>query len=244
MPKNYQKEIYESQEEYFEKIKKEDTPRIKQIQIYLKRRIKPGINFLDLGCAGGEITKKYAKLTNLYGVDISERFLKIARKNGLKVKLANIEKEIPFKKGFFNAVLCSEVMEHIVDTDKVLCEINRVLEINGDLILTIPNVNSIISYPMMLFFDLPPYLSARYKSPHVRDFTLKTIKMALKNNGFRIESYRGCSFFLPPLGSMGIVGEALGRVFPRFSKVIILHAKKEKNVRYDLKKSFAFNLYG
>ncbi len=93
---------------------------------------------------------------------------------------------MPFKTETIDLVIASEVLEHILNTDLLLFEINRVLKNNGILVVTVPNVNYLLSYVMMLFFDLPPYRSARYRSPYVRDFTKKIIKIALENNGFKV----------------------------------------------------------
>lgn len=241
---DFQKRIYESQDNYFKGNLKDDYPRIKQIHKFMKKVIgSSALKILDVGCASGEITSIFSPKNHIYGVDISGPFLAEAKKNGLTVKEADLEKEIPFPSSTFDMALCSEVIEHVVDTDKLLSEINRVIKKNGDLILTIPNINSVISYPMMFFFDLPPYLSSRYRGPHVRDFTLKTIKLALENNGFKIINYTGSSFFIPPFGNMGKVGEILGSVFPRFSRIIVIHAKKQREAKYVPEKSFALRLY-
>lgn len=46
---------------------------------------------------------------------------------------------LPFTSGTFDVVLCSEVIEHVLDTDRFVGELARVLAPNGRLLLTTPN---------------------------------------------------------------------------------------------------------
>ena len=45
---------------------------------------------------------------------------------------------LPFVTGLFDAVLCTQVLEHITEPQRVLCEIQRVLRPGGRLFLTAP----------------------------------------------------------------------------------------------------------
>jgi hypothetical protein len=71
----------------------------------------------------------------------------------------------------------------------------------GHFLLTFPNVRTPVSLAMMLV-DLPPMYSARYRAGHVRDFTAKTMRIALSNCGFRVEKMIGADFYLPKLGGV------------------------------------------
>lgn len=46
--------------------------------------------------------------------------------------------QLPFENGAFDAVLCSEVIEHVPDANKVIMELLRVLKPGGYLVLTAP----------------------------------------------------------------------------------------------------------
>jgi len=122
-----------------------------------------------------------------YLCDISEKAVIKARNKGIKAYVCDVDNEkLPFHDGIFDIVTCFEVLEHVINTDFVLSEINRVLKQNGIFIVSTPNVNSIYSLFAQIFMDYPPIASARYKSIHVRDFTLKTLKIALHINGFEV----------------------------------------------------------
>ena len=45
---------------------------------------------------------------------------------------------LPFENGHFDSILCTEVIEHVFDPEKVLPELLRVLKSGGKLLLTVP----------------------------------------------------------------------------------------------------------
>lgn len=49
-------------------------------------------------------------------------------------------KKIPFSDNFFDGILCTEVLEHVLDLEIVLREFHRVLKPEGILLISIPFV--------------------------------------------------------------------------------------------------------
>jgi 2-polyprenyl-3-methyl-5-hydroxy-6-metoxy-1,4-benzoquinol methylase len=47
--------------------------------------------------------------------------------------------DLPFSNETFGSVLCTDVIEHVVDPDRLLAEAKRILKPNGTLVLTTPN---------------------------------------------------------------------------------------------------------
>lgn len=182
---------------------------------------------LDVGCGDGSLLEPFSKHQDCYGVDISEAQLKKAHDKNIKTSPVNLETEkLPFPKSFFDLVICSETIEHLLDIDNLLLEINRALQFDGTFILTFPNVNQPISWLIQVVFDLPPVYSARYKSPHVRDYTLRIVKKTLTNFGFEIESATG-TYIYPFEGRLS---QLLGKSFPRLAEKIIVVSKKHREV--------------
>jgi methionine biosynthesis protein MetW len=201
----------------------DDDLRYNIIREILNVIIEKKDRILDVGCGEGKLTLPYNKIYDIVGVDINLRSLVKAKWNGLYCLLCDIEKTyLPFQDESFDIVICSEVLEHVVHTDHLLQEINRVLRMGGTFILSFPNINNLSSIFLQLFFDLPPMYSARYKSPHRRDFTLRLIKMALKINGFQIFNITGTC--IPPFKNW--LSRILSQAFPRFSSKIIILSKK------------------
>lgn len=96
------------------------------------------LKILDAGCGTGLLGKKLQALGNVQGIDISPEALKFAKKRGLKVKLASVNK-LPFKNNTFDLLVSLDVIYHRqVDDKKALREFYRVLKPGGILILRVP----------------------------------------------------------------------------------------------------------
>lgn len=97
------------------------------------------LKILDAGCGTGGLLKKLSKLGKVVGIDFSPEAIKYAKKRGLDIKQASVQK-IPFKKGSFDAVTSVDVLYHLAVTDDVaaLGEIKRVLKPGGILVLRVP----------------------------------------------------------------------------------------------------------
>jgi 2-polyprenyl-3-methyl-5-hydroxy-6-metoxy-1,4-benzoquinol methylase len=212
-------------------IQNEREPRVIKVRRLLAD-LPPGQKILDVGCADGAILKPLTAQHQLHGIDICQPLLDRAKANGFIPQCVDLENNsLPYKDGEFDVVFSGETIEHHVDTDWFLSEINRVLKPNGLLLLSFPNIRTITSLLMMALLDYPPMMSARYRSGHYRDFTLKTMRLALKNHHFQIEKVMGSDFYFPGIGS---VGSALATVLPSWSTVVIVKATKMANSQYSV----------
>jgi SAM-dependent methyltransferase len=204
-------------------------PRIDKVRKFfagLKGRKK----ILDVGCANGAILKSFSQQHELHGVDISEFLIKQAQANGFQAQVHDLLNDrLPYEDGTFDYVFSGETIEHQLDTDWLLKEFNRVLKPHGRLVLTFPNIRTPVGVIMMLFFDMPPMYSARYRSPHFRDFTLRSMKVALSKHGFRHEKSIGNSLYLPKIGEFAV---GLASLLPSWSHQIITVAEKIENSKY------------
>lgn len=217
---DFQKSIYSKSSQSFDIVK--DRKLVEQISHLVQ---KSKCKILDVGCGDGHLLEKFAEVHDCYGVDISKALLTIARKRGIRTYCVNLEKSrLPFPSNFFDVIICSEVIEHIVNTDNLLTELNRVLKSGGCLILTFPNVNQPISWIVQIALDLPPVYSARYKSPHVRDYTLRIVQKILSDFGFKTINITG-TYIYPFKGGFS---QLLANKLSRFAEKIIIVSKKVK----------------
>jgi len=93
---------------------------------------------LDVGCGIGKLSR-YLKEFNLYGCDLTESFVKQAKKEFYKeVKVADIC-NLPYKDKEFDKVICLETFVFIWDTEKAMKELLRVCK--GEIIIVDPNFN-------------------------------------------------------------------------------------------------------
>jgi methionine biosynthesis protein MetW len=198
---------------------------LKVRQIMKQLLVGDNCRVLDVGCGDGALLSPFCRFHDCYGVDVSEVQLKKAKMKGLKTFRVDLEnKGLPFENEFFDLIVCSETVEHLLDIDNLLSEIYRSLRLGGTFILTFPNINQPISWIMGIVYDLPPRFSARYKSPHVRDYTLRIIRNIMRNFGFTIIQETGTYVF--PFENK--FSQWLASSFPRLSEKIVVVSKKGK----------------
>lgn len=195
-----------------------------------------GDNILDIGCGDCRILRYIdEKNVNKFGVDVSadifpEEILNDIKNNNIEISYIDLEyQKLPYKSKTMDVVISTETIEHILNTDNYISEINRVLKNKGKLLLTFPNINTPISWFIQIFCDLPPFMSSRYKSIHVRDFTLKIVKIILNKYGFKVKTVKGFDIPLMPK----FFSDLLCKIHPRFGGGIIISAEKIKDVNID-----------
>lgn len=135
---------------------------------------------LDVGCSDGNFTQllaKACKAKEVYGVDISERAVNLARENGIKAFRVNVDEEsLPFEDNYFDAVYAGAIIEHLFDPDHFLDEIYRVLKPNGIFVLDTPNLASLYNRIALLLGYLPfdMQVSLRYSLGHLCESIYQT----------------------------------------------------------------------
>ena len=132
---------------------------------------------LDIGTADGEIPVNLItneKLDSTFiGMDLSRSLINIAVKTAKKKSLseraqfvvADLE-HLPFRDGQFDSVVCTAVLEHVIDLLTAVREMGRVSKLNKLLLVTLPNVM------FQKIFQLLAILRLRYKDS-IYDSNLK-----------------------------------------------------------------------
>lgn len=112
---------------------------------------------LDIGCGkGGFLAACYQSgISDLYGVDISQYALGVAKKlKGAKLYKVNLEKDpLPFGNNQFDCVAAIDIVEHVKNSAKLLGESFRVLKKGGIFFITTENTGSLFSLFFSRFFE-------------------------------------------------------------------------------------------
>ena len=161
-----------------------------------KLNVNAGETVLDIGCGEGRhsIGLYVDKEVNAIGIDLSMEDMKIA-KNRIKdfsIPETNTSscvfgaadiKSLPFEDSVYDAVICSEVLEHLESLDDAVSEIVRVLKPGGVLAVSVPRF-----IPELICWKLSSEYS---KTPggHVRIFRHKNLKQLILKESVSYTSF-------------------------------------------------------
>ena len=153
--------------------------------------LRNNLNILDVGCGTGDsliLLSKFKFKLNLYGLDLSEKMIKRARKklNGKAIlKIGDVE-NLPFKANSFDYVLNTEAFHHFPNPDKAVKEIYRILKKEGKLILADITFESL--FIKRIFKLLEP--------GHVKIYTKKEFNDLFVKNKFKVLKQKKVGLFV------------------------------------------------
>ncbi len=231
-------------EEFFDGFAKErksvlSAPATKHIYSDLIARIAKEVNLnpndriLDAGCGSGEHLEMLEKMgfTNVYGFDLSEEMVKIARQ---KCRHAKIEKgdteKLDYPSDFFDAIIAISLLMYLPEPKKGLMELKRVLKNDGKLIVVNQNLKG---------SKFKSLIARRgninlYSQPWNKDvdWSLAATRKLIEDSGFRILYAKGFGFVLSRcpeiLMPVNILLEKVleGTCLSNFGKEIMIIAEK------------------
>jgi ubiquinone/menaquinone biosynthesis C-methylase UbiE len=115
-----------------------ERKRVKAIFDLLK--LRTGDRVLDVGCGAGNVMDR-SKRGHFFGTDISETIL-FKSKERLKETaflFCGDAQNLPCKDKVFTHLICSEVLEHLLDPVMALREMKRVIVGRGIVVISVPN---------------------------------------------------------------------------------------------------------
>ena len=164
--KNYYNEVADEYNDMFY-VRKDEYPPLKYRHKYMFNMISEEIinqecKILDIGCGPGEMCIDLAKKYNdIYGVDISEEMIRIAKKKtenldikgSITYEVGDIE-NLNYEDSFFDAIICSGVVEYLHNDENWGKELKRILKPNGILIINVTNKYAIrrLTLPIINYF--------------------------------------------------------------------------------------------
>jgi ubiquinone/menaquinone biosynthesis C-methylase UbiE len=200
--------------------------------VRLMEPLPPG-KMLDIGCSTGDWALYWqSRGWTPGGVDIDREHVEIARERGVDARYCDLNcQPIPFENRVFDLIFAGEVIEHLVDTDGFLQELNRCCRPNGHLLLTTPNLASFENRIRLLFGIYPKWLNYNLcESGHVRGYTPGMLKKQLAAHDFQVVRQLGNWVpFIPQhfvddikMPSLAVTGDLL----PSLAMDIIVLARK------------------
>jgi len=195
---------------YYEYDRLADRKRLDFITNFLKNSLPAGATILDVGCGNGVISRHLGKFGfNVTGVDVSEKTIEKANALNTLNNVSFIKKsaeELMATGEQYDAIICSEVLEHLDNPESLLKVLNNILSENGKLIITVPNGKGpreslvtkpilklrsknnwlwklVVGFKKMLGYSGTTTQSAADNLDHIQFFSKKDIQeLSLKNN--------------------------------------------------------------
>ncbi len=162
---------------------------------------KDTVHILDSACGEGTLGKllkeNYSASTVLTGCDISETALSLAAPFYDELHQINLEHDDLLEKmnnKRFDFAIALEVLEHLFEPEKALHQLRSLLEDNGILIASFPNIAWYQNRLDLLRGDFPKdYLI--HNAEHIHHFTLNSFHDLLENAGFELTDVLPCYKF-------------------------------------------------
>lgn len=208
--------------------------KLSEIQFSSKRKV------LDVACGVSTLSKTFSD--DIYGMDINPKSAKIAKKNGIKFQRADIEKKWNYPDNYFDIVIASHIIEHIVNPDHLILEAKRVLKNGGLFIVATPNLAAWFNR-ILLLLGFQPFFTevstfdktlglkftrklTQLRSPlgHLRVFTLNSLTDILELHGFEVIKAGGVEFLSFP--SLLLIIDKIFTKLPSLSSNIFIVGKK------------------
>jgi 2-polyprenyl-3-methyl-5-hydroxy-6-metoxy-1,4-benzoquinol methylase len=163
------------------------------------RGLSPG-KLCDLGCGRGLLLRRLQDHHICYGTDFDPGAVQFCQSQGLKVQVIdlNAASELPFPDVVFDAIVISEVMEHLLEPKNALQVLKRHLRPGGTLVVTVPNAVPLFSRLNLLLGRTVAWLHYPSQetdgSGHIRFYTIESMARLLETNGFSVKKVSGVSF--------------------------------------------------
>ncbi|MBK9283216.1 MAG: class I SAM-dependent methyltransferase [Sphingobacteriaceae bacterium] len=135
----------------------------------IRKYVKENDKTLDIGVGLGRTLSHFQNIKK-HGVDISLDYLKISKSKGIDCALAKIE-ELPYNNNYFDLIVCTDVLEHMIDLNIAIKNILNILKPGGHFIMRVPYREDLSQY---LKEDYPFYFV------HIRNFDEHQLNILFK----------------------------------------------------------------
>jgi SAM-dependent methyltransferase len=151
------------------------------------------------------------------------------RRQGVDVVALDLEREaLPYEAATIDVVIANQILEHTKEVFWIWHEIARVLRLQGQLIVGVPNLASAHNRLLLLLGRQPSVIKTA--SAHVRGFTRRDLLQFLAEASpgvFALRDHAGANFYpLPPL-----LAQPMARALPSLAWGLFLRLQKKAEYR-------------
>lgn len=180
-------------------------------------------NLLDLGCAGGELTKKLS-LSNKK-ITAVDKYKPKKLKENINFYEFDLNKDLK-DGGFYNknydTILMLDIIEHLQSPEKFLDDVFLMLknQPNTKILISTGNISFIVTRILHLFGIFNYGKKGILDLTHTRLFTIRTLKKLFRQSGFVIEETKGISAPWPLIFGENSFSKSLIAINKIFNKLL------------------------
>ena len=150
---------------------------------------------LDVGCGQGNFgrTIKIRNEAEVWGIEFNPHFAALAAKELDRVLVGDVSLLVDqLPDGYFDAIVCNDVLEHLIDPYSLLEKFRLKLSPDGVVISSIPNIRYFRTLFALVFMKNWDYASQGILDfTHYRFFTTKSIRKMYDQAGYRVIQHVG-----------------------------------------------------
>lgn len=149
--------------------------------------ISPNTTVLDVGCNTGMLGKAIHQTNIIDGIDINDKALKKAKPYYRHLYNSDLtsSKSLSIKKKY-DYIVFSDILEHLPRPDQTLKSAKKLLNKDGYVIASIPNIARFEIRLKLLFGQFEYTSSGILNSDHLRFFTQKSAVKLFNESGYKI----------------------------------------------------------
>ncbi len=196
----------------------EDIKRLHFIVNSVKRLQSTSIKILDIGCGNGNISLALGSLGfEVIGIDIDQVSIEMAKSRNV---FSTVSFQVLDANSFdvhdaFDAIVCSEVLEHLTKPKELTEQIYKILKPGGIFIATVPNGygprellitrsvqflsrkgfdKAILSIKRILGYNAKTIQSSNEDLTHLQFFSFTAFHKLINSAGFKLVGYQSSDF--------------------------------------------------
>jgi 2-polyprenyl-3-methyl-5-hydroxy-6-metoxy-1,4-benzoquinol methylase len=151
---------------------------------------RPLGSVLDVGCGSGGVGPglRRAGAARLTGIEVVPEQAELARATYDDVIVGRVEAALQQLDGPFDTILCLDVLEHLVDPERVLTDLHRVAAPAARLQVSLPNARHVSLLRDLIVKGTFGYTDWGHRDrTHLRWFTRGDIVAALERTGWTVK---------------------------------------------------------
>lgn len=153
--------------------------------------LEPVEKILEVGCAEGFLGQFITQNnlgSEIFGIEIHNQSGEKAKKWYRRIFIGNVESMDLSQVPDVDAIVCADLLEHLIDPWAVFSKLVGKLKSDGYFILSIPNARHIRTWFGLVFHGRFDYQeTGLLDRTHLRFFTLANLKELFENNNMYIE---------------------------------------------------------